>query len=86
MTVEEAKPNPQVKVEGLNRSEPHEFRNMFQCSESVSGHDTTGTIDGTCTWCGRQVDAPRPRPRWPLNYVSDLTKAYGRHWDPDWDD
>ncbi len=27
------------------------------CPESVSGHDTGGTIDGTCTWCRKRDPA-----------------------------
>lgn len=55
-----------------------------ECPESVSGHDIGGTTDGSCAWCGRRIDQPRPRPRLPFGYVTELDEAYGRHWDPDW--
>lgn len=53
------------------------------CSESVSGH---GRADqqGRCPWCRRKINSVvgyQPR-RWE---PSELTEAYGRFYDPDWD-
>jgi len=55
----------------------------IECPESVTGHDTGGREDGRCTWCRARIDGPAPRPdAFP---VSDLTDAYGYHYDPDYE-
>lgn len=62
----------------------HHRHGFTDCPESVSGHDTAGTLDGSCSWCGRQID-PRPRPlRLPRGHVTELEDAYRTHYDPDW--
>jgi hypothetical protein len=38
---------------------------------------------GRCPWCRTQIEAPLPAPR---SYaVSELTDAYGQHYDPDYE-
>lgn len=54
------------------------------CSGSVTGHDCGGTTDGTCTWCGRQIDAPPPKPRAQSFEPTELREAYDYHHDPDY--
>lgn len=57
-------------------------KNLGGCSGSVSGHDVGGTTDGTCTWCGVQID---PRPRRPrVTGQTEMGQEYRRHYDPDY--
>ena len=61
----------------MSRTDP------YKCPGSVSGHDSGGTTDGSCTWCGKKgVGRPAEKPR-----VTPPTKAdqeYRRHYDPDY--
>lgn len=54
------------------------------CPESVRGHDIGGTIDGTCTWCGKKVGRALPRPNLGRDYRTELDLEYRRVYDPDW--
>lgn len=58
--------------------------NPVDCPKSVSGHDTGGTKDGTCTWCGAQVDARPKRAGLPGGYRTELDLSYRRTYDPDY--
>jgi hypothetical protein len=55
-----------------------------ECPESVSGHDTGGTRDGTCTWCGKKVGRAAPMPKLGHDYRTELDLEYRRMYDPDW--
>lgn len=55
---------------------------MSECPKSVSGHDGGDRV-GKCSWCGKKVNPAVARPD--SFDVSDLTEAYERHYDPDWD-
>lgn len=58
--------------------------NPVECSKSVTGHDPGGTQDGTCTWCGVQVDRRRPRPALQRDQRTELDVEYRRAYDPDY--
>jgi hypothetical protein len=53
----------------------------FRCRESVSGIHVPDHA-GLCRWCRQRVDRPAPRPQ--RFDRSELTEAYGYHYDPDW--
>lgn len=55
-----------------------------ECPDSVSGHDPSGTRDGTCVWCGAQVDSRPGAPRMGSSYRTELDLEYRRVYDPDW--
>lgn len=55
-----------------------------ECPESVTGCDEGSRTDGKCGWCGRRLWAPAPRPV--VFEESALTEAYGRHFDPDYEE
>lgn len=61
-------------------------RSLFTCTQGVSGHDTDGTADGTCAWCGRQVDRRPPSPTLPRGYRTEMEMEYRRYYVPDWGD
>ena len=51
----------------------------YRCPEAFTHGPPTG--DGRCPWCDRVVAARAPRPAsFP---VTELTEAYGEHYDPD---
>lgn len=53
----------------------------YGCSGSVSSAHMADA-KGKCSWCGRRVAAATPKPD---RYdVSELTEAYGYHYDPDY--
>lgn len=56
-----------------------------ECPGSVSGHDG-GDVQGLCTWCGRRVNSPVPRPDLGEAYRTELGLAYEYHHNPDYGD
>lgn len=54
---------------------------LWSCPEAIT-HGPADTA-GKCPWCRRKIASATPAPK--DFAVSDLTLAYGRHYDPDFD-
>ena len=59
------------------------YRERMRCPEATQH----GPLDayGRCPWCRRKVEAtrPAPAPAWGPYAETELTAAYGEHYDPD---
>jgi hypothetical protein len=59
--------------------------NKWGCSESVSGRHSPARADGRCDWCGKRATFDPPPSPGPDGWEpSDLTEAYGYHYEPDY--
>lgn len=54
---------------------------LWKCPEAIMHGPADGS--GKCPWCGRKYTVAV---RVPIDFpMSDLTQAYGKHYDPDFD-
>jgi hypothetical protein len=54
-----------------------------RCPETYDGRHSLSDPDGRCRYCRVTFERPARMPE--HVQVSELTSAYGEHYDPDWD-
>lgn len=56
-------------------------QDRWRCPEAITHGPADGK--GKCPWCGRKISAAMSAPM--VTDISELTEAYGRAYDPDYD-